>query len=73
MIRWFKSNCSNQIIDERVNNFIRNISLCGGKIVSITTERFGLSPMNMFFIIIYESEKGITNKELDRKEGIDNE
>lgn len=46
-------------IESRVNNVVEDIKQQGGKIVSLLPIGFGLSPMNLIYNIIYESEKPI--------------
>lgn len=46
-------------IESRVNGAVETLKLQGGKIVSILPIGFGLSPMNLLYNIIYESEKPI--------------
>lgn len=46
-------------IESRVNDTIEDIKRHGGKIVSLLPIGFGLSPMNLIYNIIYESEKPI--------------
>lgn len=46
-------------IESRVNGAIGNITKKGGKIVSLLPIEWGISPMNLIYNIIYESEKPI--------------
>ena len=46
-------------IDTRVNGVIKKIVKKGGKIVSLIPIGWGISPMNLIYNIIYESEEPI--------------
>ncbi|MCM1223042.1 MAG: hypothetical protein NC548_52180 [Lachnospiraceae bacterium] len=54
-------------VEEKINDTVRRIAMCGGKIVSFSNETFGLSPMNMFVFIIYESETELTDTVINQR------
>lgn len=49
-------------IEEIVNGIINRIREAGGSIVSIVPHNYGISPMNMIYDVIYESERELTLK-----------
>lgn len=46
-------------IEERVNVTVDEIKTAGGKIISINSQLFGISPMNLIYNIIYEREQAL--------------
>lgn len=43
-------------VESRVNAAINQLNKDGGKVVSITSNVYGLSPMSLIYNIIYENE-----------------
>lgn len=41
-------------IEDEVNSTIKDIHANGGKVINITNQTFGLSPMNLIYTITYE-------------------
>lgn len=55
-------------IEPRVNETVDIIKAAGGKIVSINSQLFGISPMNLIYNIIYEREQALPPTELTEEE-----
>lgn len=52
-------------IEERVNGTVDIIKTAGGKIISINSQLFGISPMNLIYNIIYEREQALPPTEVE--------
>lgn len=52
-------------IEERVNGTVDDIKTAGGKIISINSQLFGISPMNLIYNIIYEREQALPPTEVE--------
>lgn len=46
-------------IDKNVNEMVDKIRAAGGAIISIVPHNFGVNPINLIFIIIYEAEHNL--------------
>ena len=55
-------------IENMVNKTIACICNCGGKVIAITSQTFGLSPMYLLYNIVYENDREITPKEFKKGE-----
>jgi len=57
-------------IEATVNKEVDRIRNCGGKVISIFSNNWGISPMNLIYTIVYEHEKLLSEEDLNapRKE-----
>lgn len=62
-------NSTNDIgrIESTVNHMVDSLKDAHAKIVSITTNIYGISPMNLLYNIIYEADHAISDAELAGK------
>ena len=62
-------NSTNDIsrIESTVNHTVDSLKDAHAKIVSITTNIYGISPMNLLYNIIYEADHAISDAELAGK------
>lgn len=52
-------------IEKVINNVSHKINSLGGKVISIVPHSWGISPMNLIYDIIYESEKAFVDEDFE--------
>lgn len=54
-------------IESLVNKNVNRIRDKGGKVVNISTQMYGISPMNLIYTIVYERESEIPEENNDER------